>query len=547
MRFFDKKNTAFLFLCIVVLLTLFVRLRHLNIAFERDEGEYAYAAQEILRGGLPYIDFYNMKLPGTYYFFALMFAIGGDSAITVKIGLLIVNLLNAFLVFLIARIGLKKQEKSIDIALFSAGIYLLFSLSYQAQGWTANSEHFVLLPTLLGVYCIIQGSQKRPFFYYFLGGTFLAWAFLSKQHAIGYLFFPVLFFLSEASRNTTLRTRIGAFGAAILPFGIGLFCVFGCFLAYFYQKNALSSLYFYTFEYANAYIGQEVPFKNIWVFRAIFWDNAVFWLLHFGCIGLMLRRRFLLPEWRLLAILGFCGFLCIHPGWFYRPHYFQMWFPTAAILSGVALGRINAFWQFDFLKKTPLFFQSFFSKISWQSGIASFGILLTCILQFGYFFGWSSEKVTSEMYGTEYFTEIKTLSDTLPKLMSESGKIGILGPEPEVFFYTKKRSATGFLYHYPIYEKHKFAHSMATQLMAEFEKNKPEIVLYFCTVENIGKHENAETMHRIQTWFQDFSANYELVGKFLRRKDDAKMVWKNEAEWHSLYSSHFQVWQKIKH
>ena len=34
---------------------------------ERDEGEYAYIGQLILRGEIPYVAAHSMKLPGVYY------------------------------------------------------------------------------------------------------------------------------------------------------------------------------------------------------------------------------------------------------------------------------------------------------------------------------------------------------------------------------------------------------------------------------------------------------------------------------------------------
>lgn len=518
MRFFDKKNTAFLFLCIVVLLTLFVRLRHLNIAFERDEGEYAYAAQEILRGGLPYIDFYNMKLPGTYYFFALMFAIGGDSAITVKIGLLIVNLLNAFLVFLIARRIVEPSKKQ-SVGFFGAAAYLLFSLSYEAQGWTANSEHFVIFPALIGSLIVIVAHQTKRLWLYFFAGVFLIWAFISKQHALGYVVFPPIWLFFEAFKEKRWRVRFANFFYPMLYYSLGVLSVWGLLLAYFYHHNALDDLYFFTFQYASAYVGQEVPFKAIWHFRPIFWNNPIFWYLHFAVLYFAIRQSSLFKERTFIFSFWFCAFLCIHPGWFYRPHYFQLLFPAAAVLAGIGMAYINEFW-----------------KKVWQrihvdnpQLVLWLGLLISCITQFGYYFTWSSEKVTDTMYPNANFSEIRDISYLLPKIMSDTGTIGMIGAEPQVAFYAKKQNASGFLYHYPIYEKHRFALSMADQFIGEMEKKKPEILFYFCPLEQVGVDFNSETMVKIQEWYQDFRQNYELVGKFRNNYIDySEMCWRDK-------------------
>ena len=50
--------------------TAALRLRLLAVPLERDEGEYAYMGQLILRGETPYVAAHNMKLPGVYYAYA---------------------------------------------------------------------------------------------------------------------------------------------------------------------------------------------------------------------------------------------------------------------------------------------------------------------------------------------------------------------------------------------------------------------------------------------------------------------------------------------
>ncbi|NJN33151.1 MAG: hypothetical protein HC817_01765 [Saprospiraceae bacterium] len=77
----EKKlyTPEYIFFSLAFIFAVFIRIRFSDMAFERDEGEYAYAGAEILRGGFPYRDFYNMKLPGVYYFYALIFLIFGKN------------------------------------------------------------------------------------------------------------------------------------------------------------------------------------------------------------------------------------------------------------------------------------------------------------------------------------------------------------------------------------------------------------------------------------------------------------------------------------
>jgi len=64
-------------LVLVIICAAVIRIRLLSIPLERDEGEYAYIAQQMLKGVPPYESAYSMKLPGIYAVYALFLAIFG--------------------------------------------------------------------------------------------------------------------------------------------------------------------------------------------------------------------------------------------------------------------------------------------------------------------------------------------------------------------------------------------------------------------------------------------------------------------------------------
>ena len=88
---------------LAIALAALVRLRLVDVPLERDEGEYAYAGQLILKGVPPYLEAYNMKFPGTYYAYALIMALFGQTARGIHVGLMLVNAGAALIVFAIAR------------------------------------------------------------------------------------------------------------------------------------------------------------------------------------------------------------------------------------------------------------------------------------------------------------------------------------------------------------------------------------------------------------------------------------------------------------
>jgi hypothetical protein len=116
---------------------VFIRIHFLAIPLERDEGEYAYAGQLLLQGIPPYRLAYNMKFPGVYAAYALIMWIFGESSTGIHLGLLIVNIANIVIVFLIARrlIGL-------IVGIAAAASYAILSASLSVLGLAAHAPHF---------------------------------------------------------------------------------------------------------------------------------------------------------------------------------------------------------------------------------------------------------------------------------------------------------------------------------------------------------------------------------------------------------------------
>src|SRR3989337_4507761 len=61
-----KSRLQWAALAAIIAASFVLRLQVMDIPFERDEGEYAYAAQLMLDGVPPFKEAYNMKFPGIY-------------------------------------------------------------------------------------------------------------------------------------------------------------------------------------------------------------------------------------------------------------------------------------------------------------------------------------------------------------------------------------------------------------------------------------------------------------------------------------------------
>src|SRR5262249_48428186 len=156
----------------------------LSVPLERDEGEYAYMGQLILRGEVPYIAAHNMKLPGIYYAYAGILALLGESGVAIRLGLLVVNLLSIVLLYRLARTLLDARA-----GIAAAAAYAVLSLSPSVSGFTANAEHFVVLPMLGGVLLLTHVGEGSRRWFVVGAGLLLGLAYIIKQHAAAFVAF----------------------------------------------------------------------------------------------------------------------------------------------------------------------------------------------------------------------------------------------------------------------------------------------------------------------------------------------------------------------
>ena len=84
-------GVSWLMLALVILASLAIRARLLEVPLERDEGEYAYSAQLILEGARPYEQAYTMKFPGVPLAYLPFVAALGPEPVAVRASLLLVN------------------------------------------------------------------------------------------------------------------------------------------------------------------------------------------------------------------------------------------------------------------------------------------------------------------------------------------------------------------------------------------------------------------------------------------------------------------------
>ncbi len=489
----------YVLLAVILVLVTLVRLRVADVPLERDEGEYAYAAQLILQGIPPYELAYNMKFPGTYYAYALILAVFGETAWGIHIGLMILNLANSLVLFFLIR----RFFGAFPAAVGAAGFAVL-AVDRWILGVFAHATHFILLPALAGLLLLLISMDSRRLAGIFGAGILLGTAVLMKQHAIFFLLLAGCMILWQEWQQQQRSIKRIAISGSLL--GAGAAVPVMVIIVLLAVQGVLDRFWFWTFQYASAYVSQ-FPASLAWPSFLTGWQsvtqaNLPLWLFSgFGLLMLWVGRWPLGTKMFVTAFVGF-SFLALIPGFFFRPHYFILLLPGAAFGMAVAVSFIEK----DLLSHVP-------SVMAQVIGTALFLVLVGtyALHERVYLTSMTPHELSRLRYGANPFPEAVEIARYLREHTTEDDRIAILGSEPEIYFYANRKSATGYIYTYPLMEPQPFASRMQDEMMDEIEDGRPKYLVLVDIRTSWLARPSSDT--RILAWMTRYwQACYEVAG-----------------------------------
>jgi 4-amino-4-deoxy-L-arabinose transferase-like glycosyltransferase len=499
----NQDHLITILLILVIIFISAVRLRLLNVPMERDEGEYAYFAQLLLSGIPPYEMAYSMKFPGVYFIYAFFMLFLGQNIPAVHITLLVANLVTIIFLFLLV-----KELINSFAALAAAASYGILTLDDAMLGFAAHATHFVVLAAIPGFYFLLKAFKSSKPMYYLVAGVLLGMAPLFKQSGV---FFSVagammciLFFINQRKK---IQKKVPVL---LILFIAGGFIPFILTFTYLLVSGVFESFWFWTIQYPFAYGGQVTFGKGMEYltenFGEIISGFGLLWILIGAGAFLMFFTKF--RESRILSV-GFLVVLLIFsalttvPGFYFRNHYFVSLMPVMAILSGVTINF------FATLNIGP-------QRISWQKPAVFMVLVIAFAMGIAqnkaYYFSEKPDEVSRRIYGLNPFVESKAIGEFIHRKTNEGDKIAIFGSEPQIYFFAERKSATGFIYMYPMMEDHEFNLQMQEQMISEIEAADPEILIFVDISTSWLKKPTSPT--KIFSWSRNRSesADYELVG-----------------------------------
>src|SRR5205823_5115769 len=89
-------------------------------------------------------------------------------------------------------------------------------------------------------------------------------------------------------------------------------------------------------------------------------------------------------------------------------------------------------------------------------------------------FGASPADAVRDTYHSTVFSNAISAAEYIAAHTRPGDRIAVLGSEPEIYFYSRRRSVTGYIYMYPLMEEQPYAATMQADLISDLERTRPE-------------------------------------------------------------------------
>jgi hypothetical protein len=476
-----------------------VRWRLRDMPLQRDEGEYAYAGQLLLQGLPSYQFAYSMKLPGTSAAYAVILSIFGQTPAAIHLGLLLLNAATALLVVVVV---LRIFETS--AAVFAGMSYLLLSTSRSVMGLQAHGTHFVVFFALAGILLLLVALEKDSAWLLWASGVLFGIAILMKQHGVFFLGFAGLYVLVREYRKSlhrrTLFRKLAVLSlGAILPLALTFF--------FLLRFGGVAKFWFWTVDYARAYSANQTfaYARRILLIKAhsVTHPLELMWIISLVGITALLWDPVARSKADFIVPLTFFSCLSVFPGFVFRGHYFILMLPAVALLTGVAVSsttrRVAAR-----LSARP---KAILSLLLLPAAVFLLAYSWCIFRESNLLFRVDPVTASRDFFG---FPEALTAADFIRQHSHPDARVAVLGSEPEIYFYSHRLSATGYIYTYPLMEKQTYAPAMQREMIGEIEKVGPEFLVLIYARDSWGRQ--ASSIDTIFKWADSYlQRNYLLA------------------------------------
>ena len=445
-----------------------LRAPFLSLPLERDEGEYAYVAWRMLEGEVPYRDAFDQKPPGIFLAYLGAFSLLGRSTEAIHLFAHLWSAGTAALLFLLLRRLAGEVAAALGVLVFA-----VVSTDAALGATAANTEVFMLLPMVASLLCLERAVAEERARWWLACGALAAAACWFKQVAgTNVLFLGLVAALDVPAAGARGRARLILRRYAWLMLGALALSVpvVAAFAAAGALQPFLDAVFLHNLEYSQRKsLGQGLASLGVALRRqgpgfAVFWVLALWAALRPLWSRLPGRRAGgLLAGWWVASLAGTA--LGLH----FRPHYFIQALPALAGLCGLALAAVA---RPILARPEP--------RLAW-GGIALLVLLVLVppvIASRSILFAGSPEAISRRIYGLNPFPEAVQIASYVARTSEPDESVYVVGSEPQIFFYAQRRSATRYIYFYPLTGGYPDAPERQREAIAEVEASRPRYVVW---------------------------------------------------------------------
>jgi hypothetical protein len=480
----------------IILFAGAIRIRVLDVPLERDEGEYAYAGQLILQGIMPYQapSLYKYKMPAIYFLYALIIRLFGQTPTGVHCGLLVANIATLILLYLL---GAKVVDRLVGVA--AAAFYSMLSLVPGVLGMFAHAEHFVVLAALGGILLLLSAKDSLCWWKLLLSGILFALAYLIRQHGAAFALFAFFYLLVNLLRASATNRPRRFLSFAVFCAGIAIPFVLVCIVLL--AAGVFGKFWFWTVVYASKYLSivplrGGLPFFKVTIVP-IMQSAPLIWLLAAGGLVVSVFAKGIRAKGLFLWAFVVFSFISVCPGLYFRHHYFVLLLPAVSLLAGIAL-----WFAADILVRSR-FIARPTPAVLYLLFVIVFG---TAHHQRDFFFNLSPREIARKVYGGNPFPESLEIARYIKENSSPNDSVAVLGSEPQIFFYAKRHSATGYTDTYEMMRSGDYALQMQKEMIAEIERACPKFLVFVHVITSWSA--TSDSPELIFGWLSDYSAKY---------------------------------------
>lgn len=447
-------KNVFIFLILAFILTS-IHLAFIDEPFERDEGGYAYIGKCLLEGQVLYKDVWELMPPGLPFIYALIFKLYGVNFYSVRIFTILWALIG--LLFFLALTNRLYGRKT---AVISGILYSIFSSLPVIQGSSSNTEPFMIVFLIAGLYFFIL-SEKTQGTSLIFSGIAIGLASIIKQSALLNLFVLLLFIPCYGRGLASVILLILGFFISWIPFVL------------YIAKHDLWNDFVYT--YVGWHFTEGMSFLNPGFFYKLFMsilfimkENSILWYLSItAIISIFLNNRIkqniLIVLWTIFSFFGVCL------GGAFYPHYYIQVIPPLCLLSGWCLVNI-----FMGIKE-----RQYWRKPANVFSIIAIIILLAFIIRYEYrfFFVFTPDEVSIAKYRSQMFVIAKETAKHIEETTKPDDAIFVWGMEPEIYFYSNRKCPSRFIHNYCLIGDYEFAKNGRLEIMRDIKLKKPKVIV----------------------------------------------------------------------